>query len=205
MKKRNIFVSLLLAITLMITACGQENPFVGSWKGSCDLTDLIIEYVVGENEEIRPYLEGIDDLAFVIQFEFTEDELAMSVNKSSIDTFLTHLEDGLLQMMEELLVDELEKYGISYEEYLLESGMSNEELLYSMLDEMNVSEQMETMMYSMAEALELSGNYMYDEEKITVIYEDGTIEEMDYTFDGTDMIITFVDEAGTEYPIICEK
>ena len=205
MKKRNIIVSLLLAITLMITACAEANPFVGSWKGNCDLTDLIIEYVVGENEEIRPYVEGIDNLEFDIRFEFTENEIAMSVDRTSIDTFIVNLDAGMTQMMEEILVDELAALGISYEEYIFEMGVSSEELLDSMKQEMNLSENMENMMYSMADALELNGSYMYDEEKITVVYEDGTIEEMSYAFDGKDLIITFVDEVGTEYPIICQK
>lgn len=205
MKKRNLLLSLLLAFALMITACGEENPFVGSWKGNCDLTDMIIEYVAGDNEEMRQYMDGIDGLEFVINFEFTENEMSMSVEEASIDTFIDNMETGVKTMMEEILIDELTGYGISYEEYIAESGMSNDEFLQSKLDEMNMSAQMEAMMDSMAEAIELSGSYMYDEEKITVVYEDGTFEEMLYTFVGDTLTITVTDGEGTEFPIICEK
>ena len=205
MKKRNIFVSLLLTLTLMLTACGEPSPFIGTWRGTCDLTDVIIgESNLVADEEWEQYVEHVEGLEFVITFEFTEDKMAMSVDEASVDTFMKNFENSMKNMMEAYMIDEFSAYGISYEEYLEEVGMSSDAFLQSMLDEMNMSAQMKPMMESMAEALDLNGSYMYDEEKITIVYEDNTYEEMLYVFDGENLTITFVDEEGTEFDIKCE-
>lgn len=205
MKKRNIFVSLLLTLTLMLTACGDPSPFIGTWRGTCDLTDVIIgESNLVADEEWAQYVEHVEGLEFVITFEFTEDKMAMSVDEASVDTFMKNFENSMKNMMEAYMIDEFAAYGISYEEYLEEVGMSSDAFLQSMLDEMNMSAQMKPMMESMAEALDLNGSYMYDEEKITIVYEDNTYEEMLYVFDGENLTITFVDEEGTEFDIKCE-
>lgn len=205
MKKRNIFVSLLLTLTLMLTACGEPSPFIGTWRGTCDLTDVIIgESNLVADEEWEQYVEHVEGLEFVITFEFTEDKMAMSVDEASVDTFMKNFENSMKNMMEAYMIDEFAAYGISYEEYLEEVGMSSDAFLQSMLDEMNMSAQMKPMMESMAEALDLNGSYMYDEEKITIVYEDNTYEEMLYVFDGENLTITFVDEEGTEFDIECE-
>ena len=205
MKKRNIFVSLLLTLTLMLTACGEPSPFIGTWRGTCDLTDVIIgESNLVADEEWEQYVEHVEGLEFVITFEFTEDKMAMSVDEASVDTFMKNFENSMKNIMEAYMIDEFSAYGISYEEYLEEVGMSSDAFLQSMLDEMNMSAQMKPMMESMAEALNLNGSYMYDEEKITIVYEDNTYEEMLYVFDGENLTITFVDEEGTEFDIECE-
>ncbi|MBQ6812847.1 MAG: hypothetical protein IJP06_07000 [Agathobacter sp.] len=205
MKKRNIFVSLLLTLTFMLTACGEPSPFIGTWRGTCDLTDVIIgESNLVADEEWEQYVEHVEGLEFVITFEFTEDKMAMSVDEASVDTFMKNFENSMKNMMEAYMIDEFSAYGISYEEYLEEVGMSSDAFLQSMLDEMNMSAQMKPMMESMAEALDLNGSYMYDEEKITIVYEDNTYEEMLYVFDGENLTITFVDEEGTEFDIECE-
>ncbi|MBQ3030711.1 MAG: hypothetical protein IJD24_05745 [Agathobacter sp.] len=205
MKKRNIIVSLLLTLTLMLTACGEPSPFIGTWRGTCDLTDVIIgESNLVADEEWEQYVEHVEGLEFVITFEFTEDKMAMSVDEASVDTFMKNFENSMKNMMEAYMIDEFSAYGISYEEYLEEVGMSSDAFLQSMLDEMNMSAQMKPMMESMAEALDLNGSYMYDEEKITIVYEDNTYEEMLYVFDGENLTITFVDEEGTEFDIECE-
>ena len=205
MKKRNVLTVLLLTLTLMLTACGEPSPFVGSWRGTCDLTDLIVsESVLGSDEDLMQYADQIEGLELVINFEFTEDKMSMSVDDTSVDTFLVNLETSMKNMMEAYMVDELAAYGISYEEYLEEMGMDSDALMQAMLDEMNLDAQMRPMMESMAEALELNGSYMYDEEKITIIYEDNTYEEMLYAFNEEELTITFVDADGTEFDIVCE-
>lgn len=205
MRKRNLLVSLVLVFTLILTACGQDNPFIGSWRGTCDLTDFIVGSVVGDDETLRQYMEGVDGLEFVINFEFEENTMLMSVDEASGEAFIANLETSMKNMMEAVLVDGLSEYGISYEEYVAESGMDAEQLLDSMLDEMELMSQMDSMVDSMIEALELSGSYMFDEGKLTIVYDDGTYEEMMYEFDGDTLTITVVAEDGTEFPIVCGK
>lgn len=205
MKKRNIVITVLLTLALMLTACGEPSPFVGTWRGTCDLTDVIIgESVLGSDEDLAQYADQVEGLEFVISFEFTEDKMSMSVDEASLDSFMTNLETSMKNMMEAYMIDELAAYGISYEEYLEELGMDSDAFMQSMLDEMNMDTQMRPMMESMAEALELEGSYMYDEEKLTIIYEDNTYEEMFYVFEEDVLTITFVDGDGTEFDIVCE-
>jgi len=205
MRKRNLFASLLLVFAIMLTACGEPSPFLGSWKGTCDFTDAIVaESELGTDEKLSKYMDEIHGLEVVFNFEFTEDKIHMSVDEDSVDTFIKNMENSMKTVMEDYMIDELASHGISYEEYLAESGMDSETLLQSMLDEMNMTVQMEAMLDSMVQALDLNGSYMYDEEKLTVVYEDNTYEEIDYTFEGDVLTIIFVDSNGVEYPINCK-
>lgn len=203
MKKRNFLVALLLVFTMLLSACGASDPFVGKWKGTCDLTDYIVQGVVSGDETMEKYLE-FEGLEFVINFEFTEDEISMSVDEASLDSFVANFEAGMINMMEAMLIDELAGYGMSYEEYVAESGMDSEALMKELLDEMNMTAQMDAMVEALAESLELSGTYSFDGEVLTVTYEDNTYEEMGYVFDGETLTIT-VSDGETEFPIICEK
>lgn len=205
MKKRNILVSFLLALALMITACGEASPFIGKWRGTCDLTDVILgQSEWASSEELSDYIDEVDGLEFVICFEFTENEMSMYVDESSIDSFIRNTETSMKNMMEAYIIDQLSVSGLSYEEYLAERGVDSDELLQGMLDEMDMTVQIEEMMNAMADALKLSGTYMYDDEKLTVVYEDNTFEELDYTLDESGLTIVFVDAQGTEFPITCE-
>lgn len=205
MKKRSLLVSLILVFSLMITACGGENPFTGTWKGTCDLTDFIIDSVAGDDETLRKYMNEVDGLEFVINFEFTENEMSMCVDTDSKELFIENIITSIKNMNEAALVEQISVGGITLEEYVAELGMDTDELLDSMLDEMDIMSQVEAMVDSMAEALALNGSYIYDEEKLTVVYEDGNIEEMKYAIDGDTLTITIVSEDGTEFPIVCEK
>jgi len=203
MKKRSLFVSLVLAFALFVTACGQSNPFVGSWNGTCDFTDYIVSSVIGEDESMKEYID-FENLEFVIKFEFTENEISMSVDEASLETFVENFEDGMVKMLEAMLIDELESYGMSYEEYVAESGMDSETLMTSTLEEMGMSETMDSMVESLTEELEISGTYSFNGEVLTVIYEDNTYEEMAYVLEGETLTIT-VSDGETSFPIVCEK
>lgn len=205
MKKRNFLVSLVLMLALMITACGEPSPFAGTWRGTCDITNLVIgESILSSDESLSEYADLIQGLDLVMNFEFTEDKMSMSVDEACVDTFIANLETSMKNMYEAYMIDQLAEYGISYEEYLEELGMDSDTLTQQMLDEMDMSAQMRPMLDSMAEALELNGSYMYDDEKITIVYEDNTYEELDYVFEDGTLTITFVDAEGTEFPFVCE-
>ena len=203
MKKRILLVTLILVVAMMFNACGKENPFPGTWKGTCDLTDYIVEGVVGDDENMAKYMD-FEGLEFVINFEFTEYEISMSVDEASLRTFSTNFENGMIKMMEGVLIDELESYGISYEEYVAESGMDSETLMKSVLDEMDLASMMNEMVTELSASLELSGKYTFDDGVLIVSYEDNTYEEMAYVFDEETLTITVSDDEDA-FPIICEK
>lgn len=203
MKKRSLFASLLLVFALMLTACGQENPFPGTWKGTCDFSDYIVEGVVGDDETMAEYVD-FDGLEITLNFEFTENEFAMSVDEASLRTFSENFEAGMIKMMENIFIAELEAAGMSYEEYVAESGMDSETLMKSLLDEMDMTTVMNELTNGLKTDLELSGTYTFDGEVLTVIYEDNTYEEMTYVFEGETLTITMSDEE-ISFPFVCEK
>ncbi len=203
MKKRNILVSLLLALALMITACGEANPFVGTWRGTCDLTDYILQTVVGEDETIAEFVE-FEDLTFVINFEFTETELSMSVDEASLEDFVAHFEAGMISMMEKAMQEQFADADMSYEEMIVETGMTSEEYMKSLLHEMEMDVMMNAMAVDLAKALALDGHYTYSDGVLTVTYEDNTYEEMQYTVKGNEMVIT-VSDGNTNFDIDCVK
>lgn len=201
-KKRNLFLSLVLALSLFVTACGQSNPFVGTWRGTCDFTDFILEVISEGDESIEEYID-FEKLELVLIYEFTEDEVSMHVDEESINTFVENVETGIAEAMEVKFIGDLETQGIDYEEYIEEMGMDRDEFLDSMLEDMNITAWTESI-YQLAEVLELHGTYIYDDDVLMILYEDGTYEEMTYVFNDEMLTITISDGAGTEFPIQCE-
>ena len=59
-------------------------------------------------------------------------------------------------------------------------------------------------MRNVAGALELNGSYKYDAEKIVVLYEDKTYEEMKYVLESEELTIT-VSDGTNEFAIPCSK
>lgn len=203
MKKRSLLVTLLLVLTMLVTACGgSTNPFEGKWKGTCDLTDYIVDSMVAGDPTLEEYVD-FEELSFVINFTFEGDEISMSVDDDSIDTFVANAEDGIRNMLDKYMRAQLEGTGIDVEFLASANGYdSYDALLDGMVSEMGLS----AMIDPLTEALELEGTYEYDEEDgiLTVTYEDGSEEEMKFEFDGDDLTIT-VSDGADEFDIKCEK
>ena len=202
MRKRRLLVSLILIVTLMITACGQKNPFPGTWRGTCDLTDFIVSIVSGGDEDIEQYL-NFENLSFEYVYEFTENDVVVSVDDASFERFSNSFKNGFMEGVKGKITDDLQQQGLTYEEYLEDSGLEEEELIASKMGNVDL----ETWIASireLAEVMAFGGAYMYTEDTLTILHENGTYNKLSYTMDGKTLTIIIADEE-IELPIVCEK
>lgn len=201
MKKRNLLLALVMSVVMLFTACGssEPNPLVGKWVGTLDLTSYIIDAMVEEDATMEEYLK-FENLTFTFVFEFTEDEISLCLDKASTTQFIENVEAGITTMVDTMVVDMADEYSMTEEDIYAAMGLTRDEFVQTMLDSMHL----DTMISAMSEALELSGTYVYDEENITVYYEDNTYEDMKYTLDGDVLAITVTDGTN-EFVINCTK
>lgn len=202
MRKRSLLVSLILIFALTITACGQKNPFPGTWRGTYDLTDFIVTSVSGGDESIEQYLE-FENLSFEYVYEFTENDLQTTVDEASFEKFSKNFKNGFMEGVKAKIVADLEQQGLSYEEYVDESGLSEEELLASKMEDVDLDAWIASIR-DVAEVLAFDGTYMYSDDMLTILFDNGTYTELKYAMDGKTMTIT-ISDGELEIPISCEK
>lgn len=201
MKKRNLILALVMAVTMLFTACGSEepNPFVGKWTGTIDLTDYIVEEMVAEDESMKEFAK-FENLNFTLVFEFTEEEISLHVDEASAQQFVANVETGVTNMMDAMVADMAAEYSMTAEDIYAGMGVTREAFIQSTIDSMHL----DSLVSGMAESLELKGTYDYDKEKIVVYYEDDTYEEMKYTKGAEDLTIT-VSDGSNQFVINCQK
>ena len=202
MRKQSLLVSLILTFALVITACGQKNPFPGTWRGTYDLTDFITASVSGGDEDIEKYLE-FENLSFEYVYEFTEGELQTTVDEASFESFSKNFKNSFLEGVKAKIIADLEQQGLSYEEYVDDSGLTEEELIASKLEDVDLDAWIASIR-DVAEVLAFDGSYMYTDDTITILFDNGTYTEMKYAMDGKTMTIT-ISDGEMEIPISCEK
>ncbi len=206
MKKRNVFLALVLSLVMMLTACGNSNPFVGTWRGTWDFTDALVEEMTASDPSMEQYLD-FKDLTIELVFEFTEDgEMSMQVDEDSLDVFVENMEDGIYNMMDAMFEDQLSGYGYTNDEIAAMMGYeSYDAMIKALIDEMDMQG---SLVDPLMESLDVEGKYEYDEEEgvITFIYddEDTSDEEFEYEFDD-DTLILNIEVDGYDMEIECEK
>ena len=224
MKRRNLLLMLVLAFALFLTACGgtgdaegasgsekesqkdseteseEANPFVGKWKGTLDLTDYVVDAVISGDPTMETYLD-LEGLAFVINMEYTEDEIKMSVDTISAETFVTNLETGLIKMLDAMLVAQLEGTGVTVEEAIAALGYDYDTYMKETVAAMNLGA---AITEPFIEALAIEATYEYEEDgTLTFYYTDNTYEEFEYAFDGENLTVTMI-SGDEKYDIKCE-
>ncbi len=206
MKKRNLLVTLLLVLSLFVTACGNGNPFVGKWTGKLDVTKQFTDGIVANYPELAEYV-AFDELSFIINIEFTNDEMTMSVEQSSIDTFNANFTAGMESMGKAVLMKQLEEMDMTLEEAVAESGMDEEAYIESQLEAMQIYAMSDSMNEVTNEALKglskVEGSYTFDEKNITLFYADGSREDFGYVFEGDGLLISIAGQ-GYTLKIDCE-
>ena len=198
-KNRNIAAGILLSLCLLVTACGSSNPFTGTWKGSCDFTSLMVEYMVADNPSLEEYV-NFEALELDIYFEFDEDHITLSVDEGSMETFAENLKNGVIAMKDAMIEDYAKENEIDTEDVYVMMQMDRETYMNETIESMGIDE----MVKGLAETFEVSGTYKYDDEVIYILHEDYTYDEMKYVFKGKTLTITISDgEEG--YDFLCER
>jgi hypothetical protein len=202
MKKRSLLLILTMVVTMLFSACGEEekpNPFLGKWSGNMDLTDHIVEEIIAQDQSLKEYAE-FENLMLTLEFEFSEEEVALHINDASAQQFISNIEAGVTDMIDAMVADTATEYSMTAEDVYAGMGVTRENFIQSTIDTMHL----EQMINAITEALALNGKYQSDDEKIIVFYEDNTYEEMKYSFEGDKLFITASDGAD-EFVIECTK
>ena len=202
MKKRNVWIALVMAVLMLFTGCANEkkvNPLLGTWTGTLDYTECFTDMMVAENAEIEQFAK-FENLTFTFVFAFTEEKVSVHVDEASKLTFTENVEKGIASMIDAMAEAEATKNGITVEKVYEGMGVTRDAYVQYTIENMKIDAMVDTM----ATALELSGAYEYDENQIVVLYDDNTYEEMSYVLGMEDLTIT-ISDGSNSFAIPCTK
>lgn len=208
MKKRCIVLSILLAFSMLLGACGSGDPFEGKWRGTLDVTKQFEDGIVAKYPELADYVD-FEELVFVVDVTFDDGVMSMAVDQSSVDSFYTNFADGMLKVEEGSLMEYLNAVELTLEEAVAESGMTEEEYLEDVLTNALPVEQITASMTEVTDAAlagfeAVNGTYTFNEETLNVRYEETEYEAIEYSFEGDDLILIFTGD-GFSLRVECEK
>ena len=101
--KRILALLLALALSVSLSACGQENPVTGEWRGTLDYSQILQEELSSEDvwEEIP-----IKDVTLEILFSFRKDgSFSTQITQESIDAMVQTLLDIAVERLAKNLED----------------------------------------------------------------------------------------------------
>lgn len=207
------FLTLCLIVSLVLTlsACGGGGNFIGKWKTTVDLSELINTSIAAEDAEMAKYLR-VDGFAVDWSFTFNKDGTYASETddasaEKATENLRKSLEDGMYDYLKSVIQDQ--GVGISVEEALEASGQSMEQLM----DEMMESFDMDAILAD----LNVKGKFLVEK---GVLYTSRNLnEDVDrltgdyYKFDGKKLVLTgpMVTDGDEDesmnaiYPITFEK
>ena len=211
MKKRCLLLSILLAFSMLLGACRSGDPFEGTWTGKLDVTKQFEDGIKEHYPDLVDYVD-FEDLVFEIEVKFNDGMISMKVDEDSVKNFTDNFAEGMLYVEEGSLMALLDAAGITLEEAVAESGMTEEEYMenrMSIPEVREVIEKMTTNMLSVTEAAlkgfnEVNGPYTFDEETIHIRYTEETYESVAYAFEDENLVLTFKGE-NFSLRIECEK
>ena len=215
MKKRYFLLSILLIFSMMLGACGSGNPFEGKWRGRLDVTKQFEDGIKAHYPDLVEYVD-FEDLVFEIDITFEDGVMSMAVDQSSVENFSTNFANGMLGVEEGSLMAFLDAAGVTLEEAVAESGMTEEEYVAARMSIPEVKEVIEKMTTGMLSVTEMAlsgfeavnGTYTFNDDEVHVRYEDDKYEAIAYSFEGDDLILTFkgiIKDQEFSLRIVCEK
>ncbi|MBQ8518077.1 MAG: hypothetical protein IJ455_00535 [Agathobacter sp.] len=209
MKKRNILFILLLAMSMLITACGSSNQTVeGKWVGTLDVTKQFEDGIKTAHPDLAKYIE-FEELEFVMDISFVDGQMAIDVQQESVDTFNANFAEGMKAIAEGYWEDGLAKYDMTLEEDIAESGMTEEEYLNNIYKQTGIDKMIEGMTDITNGTLDrlskMHGTYTTPvDNELRLYYTDDEFESMEYSFKGKKLNITI---QGDKFTLLieCEK
>ena len=207
MKKRNILFAVVLAIAMMITACGGKQTLEGKWVGSLDVTKQFEDGIKTAYPDLADYVD-FEELVFVLDIEFVEGQMSMSVQQESIDAFNANFAAGMEGMAEGYWAAGLAKYDMTLEEDIYESGMTEEEYLQSIYKQTQIDKMIEGMNDITNKTLDrisnMKGTYTVLDSELRLWYTEDDYEAMEHSFKGKALNIIV---KGDNFSLLieCEK
>lgn len=210
MKRRGILLSVLLILTMLVTGCGNSNQTLdGKWIGSLDVTKQFEDGIKEAHPDLAKYVD-FEDLVFVLDIEFTEGQMSMSVQQDSIDTFNANFALGMEAIAEGYWEAGLaQTSGLTMEEAIYESGMSEEEYLEYIYKQTGIDKMLTAMTDITNTTLDklsgMEGTYTTPvDNELRLYYTENEYESMEYGFKGKELNITI---KGDNFSLLieCEK
>ncbi len=210
MKKRNILFAILLAMTMLVTACGSSNQTMeGKWVGSLDVTKQFEDGIKAAYPNLAEYVD-FEELVFVLDIAFVDGQMSMVVQQESVDAFNVNFAEGMKGMAEGYWTAALAEYDMTLEEDIAESGVTEEEYLNNIYKETGIDKMIEGMIEVTNSALDkiskMKGTYttIGDELRLYYTEDEQDYEAMGYGFEGKNLNITI---KGDSFSLLikCEK
>lgn len=162
----SVVLCLLLSLSMLLTLTGcfgEQGKYVGTWRASLDLTDVMNDELA-KDEEMGDYFE-LTDFSVVMYLEFNNDgTYSMWVEEESVEKAMEKMIDDLTLGMEDYLTDYFASEGITVtvQEALDALGKTMEELMDDSFDE----EMMNETVNDMLEVVNSEGNFKVDGDKL---------------------------------------
>lgn len=208
MKKRNVLFALLLAMAMLVTACGGSLKSVeGKWVGTMDLTKQFEDGVKTAYPDLADYVD-FDGLAFKLDISFVDGQMTMVVQQDSIESFNENFANGVKDMAVGYWEAGLAQIGMDLEEAISESGMTEEQYLNRIYSETSIDKMLKSMTdvtnKTLEKLSEMKGTYTTVADELRLYYTEDTYESMKYGFKGKTLNITI---KGDSFSLLiqCEK
>ena len=191
----------------MITACGGKQTLEGKWVGSLDVTKQFEDGIKTAYPDLADYVD-FEELVFVLDIEFVEGQMSMSVQQESIDAFNANFAAGMEGMAEGYWAAGLAKYDMTLEEDIYESGMTEEEYLQSIYKQTQIDKMIEGMNDITNKTLDrlsnMKGTYTVLDSELRLWYTEDDYEAMEHSFKGKALNIIV---KGDNFSLLieCEK
>ena len=208
MKKRYILFALLLAMAMLLTACGGQKTVEGKWVGSMDLTKQFEDGIKAAYPDLAEYVD-FEDLVIKLDVSFVDGQMTMAVQQDSVDSFNAKFAEGMYNIAIGYWGAGLALIDMDLEEAISESGMTEEQYHKRIYKETGIDKMITSMTEVTNQTLEkLSGmNGMYTtpvDNELRLYYTEDTYESMEYGFKGKKLNITI---KGDSFSLLiqCEK
>lgn len=209
MKKRNILFAVLLAMAMLVTACGSSNQTVeGKWVGTLDVTKQFEDGIKKGHPDLAKYVD-FDELAFKMDIAFVDGQMSIEVQKESVDAFTKNFTEGMQAIAVSYWEDGLATIDLTLEEAISESGMTEEAYMERIYKETGIDKMIESMSSvttgTVDKLSKMKGTYTTPvTNELRLYYTENEYESMEYGFKGKNLNITIKGE-GFSLLIQCEK
>lgn len=189
MKKRSILFALLMAIVMLITACGSGNQALdGKWTGTLDVTKQFEDGIKAAYPDLEKYVD-FEDLTFVLDIAFVDGVMSMEVQQESIDAFNEKFAAGMEGMAEGYWEAGLAQYDMTMEEDMYESGYDEEGYLQHIYTSTGIDKMITSMTDVTNKTLDrlskMEGTYTTPvDNELRLYHTENEYESMEYSFSG---------------------
>ena len=203
MKMKKVLITWVLLLVMTLNACGADTALLGSWKGNFDVTTMVKEIytptLLASDKAMEKYLQ-LEGMNVELTFTFTEESFSISVDEAAKEALRSSIETALTTTYNAYMEAKASKANMKIDALYAVNATTKEKAIEDFLKGMKVEQVVDVI----ATAFQVSGDYGYDKESITIVYADDTWEKMKYALKDGQLTIT-IQNGEQEVPVVCEK